>query len=191
MIHFATFEKTAEVREALQSLKTDQSINGDAKAGIQHLLKYQMSSLDSLFRFKTTAKLPALLKKFSKELQSVTTSADYAFYSLRYIIQRLQEMRCMEQFNTILEESQKIIEVCEKGIEVRPKHIPRRMENGSSILTERHPATSTDDITRYDNFRRSFFEAVDTISSSFKHSFEHEDLSTLKKGRGPAKVNEK
>ena len=66
-----------------------------------------MSSLGILFSLNATRKLLALLEKFSKELQSVTISADYAFYSLRYIIQRLQEMRCMEQFKVILEESQK------------------------------------------------------------------------------------
>ena len=139
-----------------------------------------MSSLGTLFSLNATRKLLALLEKFSKELQSVTISADYAFYSLRCIVQRLQEMRCMEQFNTILEESQKIIEVCEKSNEVRPRMIPWRMEDGSSILTEWHPATSTDGINPNDNLRRSFFEAIDAISSSLEQRFEQEHLSTLK-----------
>ena len=150
------FEKTAEVRETLQSLTTDQSISGDTKARIQHLLKHKMSSWGTLFGLNATGRLLALLEKFSKELQSVTIPADYAFYSLRYIVQRLQEMRCMEHYNFILEESQKIVEVCEKSDEMRPRKVPRRMEGGSSIPTERLPATSTDGITCNDNLRRSY-----------------------------------
>ena len=134
------FEKTAEERETLQSLKTDQSIN-DTKARIQHLLKHEMSSLDNLFSLNATRKLLALLEKFSKELQSVTISADYGCYSLRYNIQRLQQMRCMEQFNVLLEESKKILKVYGKSDEVRPRKDPRRMEDGSSILKEWLPAT--------------------------------------------------
>eukprot|EP00795_Rhopilema_esculentum_P014499 gene14499-5559_t len=73
-----------------------------------------------------------------------------------------------------------MVEVCGKSNEVRPRKVPRRMEGGSSILTERLPATSTDGITCNDNQRRSFFEAIDAISSSLEHRFEEEDLSTLK-----------
>ena len=127
-----------------------------------------MSSLGTLFGLNATRRLLALLEKFSKELQSVTISADYAFYSLRYIVKRLQEMRCMENFNIILEESQKLAEVCEKSDEVRPRKVPRRMEGESSILTERLQATSTHGITCNDNLRRSFFEAINAISSSFE-----------------------
>ena len=95
-----------------------------------------MSSLDTLFSLSATRKLLALTENFSRELQLVIFSADYAFYSLRCIIERLQGMRCMEQFNIILEESQKILEVCGKSNEIRTRKIPRRMEDRSSILTD-------------------------------------------------------
>ena len=87
----------------------------------------------------------------------------------------------MENYNFILEESKKIVEVCEKSDEVRPRKVPRRMEGGSSILTERLPASSTDCITCNDNLRKSFFEAIDAISSSLEQRFQQEDLSTLKR----------
>ena len=54
------------------------------------------------------------------------------------------------------------------------------MEGGSRVLTERIPATSTDGITCNDNLRRSFFEAIDAISSNLEQRFEQGDLSTLK-----------
>jgi len=62
----AIFEKTAEVKEALQSLSTNQLISRDTKARIQRLLKHQMSSLDSLFGLNATRKLPTFYEVFKR-----------------------------------------------------------------------------------------------------------------------------
>ena len=56
-------------------------------------------------------KLIVLLEKFSKELQSVDISADYALYSEQHILQRLYEMRDVKEFQRILDEAKSFQEL--------------------------------------------------------------------------------
>ncbi|XP_028414347.1 uncharacterized protein LOC114537506 [Dendronephthya gigantea] len=76
------FEKTSELRATLEEMKTDVNLSADTKTRIKGVLKKQLSSLPVLFNLNVSRKLLVLLEKFSKELQAVEISADYALFSL-------------------------------------------------------------------------------------------------------------
>ena len=173
------FTKAAELRETLEMLKCDSSVNADTKARINGILK-QLSSCAAMFYLNATRKLIVLLEKFSKELQSVDISADYALFSLKLILQRLQEMR-EEEFDSILEEAKRVSNVGKDTsdmAEPRQRKIPRWMETGESIPTDRLPTTWS--TTSNAEMRRAYFQAIDVIVSSITDRFEQRDLSLLK-----------
>jgi hypothetical protein len=107
--------KTIELRTILEKLKEDPSISSDTKTRIRGILKKQTSSLYVLFNLNVTQKLVFLLGKFSKELQAVDMSPDYALYSLRLSLQRLNEMRCETEFKRILDEAKNVPGVDKKA----------------------------------------------------------------------------
>ena len=72
-------------------------------------------------------KLIVLLEKFSKELQAVDISADYALYSVQYILQRLHEMRDSKEIQRILDEAKTISGIKEASTDgARKRKVPRR-----------------------------------------------------------------
>ena len=162
------FEKTAELRTTLEMLKNDPSISSaDTKMLIKGILKSQLSSLKVLFDLNVTSKLVCLLEKFSKELQAIDISADYAPYSLQPILQRLDKMRSEREFQHILNEA-RMEENCERD---RRRKIPRWMENGDSVLTDRLQPTDTAEDGSIDQIRRSYYEAIDVIVQSVNERF--------------------
>ena len=91
------------------------------KARIKGILKHPLSSLHILFNLNVARKLIVLLKTFSKELQTVDISADYALYCVQHILQRLYEMRDNKEFQRILDEAKSI-----SGIEVLHNYLSSR-----------------------------------------------------------------
>ena len=134
------FEKTVEVRRTLETLVSDPSISADTKARIKGILKHQLSSLHILFNLNVARKLFVLLEKFSKELQAVDMSADYALYSVQHILQRLHEMRDNKEFQRILDEAKSISGIEETSTDgARKRKVPRWMESGDSIVDRNGP----------------------------------------------------
>ena len=174
------FEKTAELRTILEMLKNDPSISADTKMRFKGILKSQLSSLEVLFDFNVTRKLVCLLEKFSKELQAIDISADYALYSLQHILQRLDEMRSERELQHILNEARNVPgmeENCERG---RRREIPRWIEYGDSVLTDRLQPTDTAEDDSIDQMRRSYHEASDVIVQSVNERFEQKYLSSVR-----------
>ena len=131
------FETTVEVRRTLETLASDQSISADTKARIKGILKHQLSSLHILFNLNVKRKPIVLLEKFSKELQVVDISADYALYSVPHILERLHEMTGNKEFQQILDEAKSISATEEASTDSAQKRkVPRWMESGDSMLTE-------------------------------------------------------
>ena len=122
------FDKTLELRKTLEILQNDKNVSADTKSRIQGILKKQFSSLEVLFNLNVTRKLVVLLEKFSKELQAVDISADYALYSLRHILERLRQMRSNDEFELILNEAKNVPGVRKDRGECRQRKIPRWME---------------------------------------------------------------
>ena len=165
------FEKTVEVRRTLETLVSDPSISADTKARIKGILKHQLSSLHILFNLNVARKLIVLLEKFSKELQAVDISADYALYSLQHILQRLHEMRDDKEFQQILDEAKSISGIEEASTDgARERKVPRWMESGDSTLTEMLQTTVNVHSGSIDDMRQSYFEAIDVIVESINRS---------------------
>ena len=156
------FEKTVEVRRRSETLAlvSDPSISADTKARIKGILKHQLSSLHVVFNLNVARKLIVLLEKFFKELQAVDISADYAWYSLQHILQRLHEMRGNKEFQRILDEAKSISGIEEASTDGAPKRkVPRWMESGDSMLTEMLHTT----VNVHSDMCQSYFEAIDVI----------------------------
>ena len=125
-------------------------------------------------------KLIVLLKKFSKELQAVDISADYALYSVQRIFQRLHEMRDNKEFQRILDEAQSISGIEEASTDgVRKRKVPRWMESGDSMLTEMLHTIGTVHSGSISDMCQSYFEAIDVIVESINIGFE-QDLTSIK-----------
>ena len=175
------FEKTVEVRRTLETLASDPSISADTKARIKGILKHQLSSLHIMFNLNVARKLIVLLEKFSKELQAVDISADYALYSVQHILQRLHEMRDNKEFQRILDEAKSISGIEEANTDgARKRKVPRWMESGDSMLTETLHTTGTVHSGSIGDMRQSYFEAIDVIVESINRRFEQEDLTLIK-----------
>ena len=101
------FQKTTEVRATLEMLLKDPSVTNDTKARICGILERQLSSLNVVFNLNATRKFVALLEKLSTEFQTVDITAEYALFSIRHVIRRLEEMRSEEEFEHILGEAKK------------------------------------------------------------------------------------
>ena len=122
------FEKTVKVHRTLGMLVSDLVTSADTNARIEGILKHQLSSLHTLFNLNVTRKLIVLLEKFSKELQAVDISADYALYSVQHILQRLYEMRDNKEFQRILDEPKSISGIEEASTDgARKRKVPRWM----------------------------------------------------------------
>ena len=171
------FDKTLELRKTLEILQNDETVSADTKSRIQGILKKQFSLLEMLFKLNVTRKLIILLEKFSKELQAVDISADYALYSLRHILERLGQMRSNDEFELILSEAKNVPGVQEDRSERGQRKIPRWMGQEENMLTETIPTTrNQNDI---DGMRRSYYEAIDVIIRSINERFEQDDLALL------------
>ena len=121
------FEKAVEVRRTLETLVSDPSISADTKARIKG---HQLSSLHILLNLNVARKLIFLLEKFSKELQAVDISADYALYSVQHILQRLHEMRDNKEFQQILDEAKSISGIEEASTDsARKRKVSRWMKS--------------------------------------------------------------
>jgi hypothetical protein len=175
------FKKTAEVRATLQMLQTDPSVSIETKARIRGILDRLLTSLSVIFNLNATIKLVVLLEKLSKELQSVDITAEYALFSIRHVIRRLQEMRSEEEFEHILGEAKKVPGVVERGGEVRQRKVPRWMDDGEMMLTEGfQPERTHPQNLNTEQMRGSYYEAIDAILTGLNERFEQEDLSLLK-----------
>lgn len=174
------FEKSAELRKTLETLEMDPSVIADTKARIRGILRRQLSSLDVIFKLNATRKLVGLLEKLSKELQAVDISAEYALFSIRHVLRRLQEMRCEEEFEHLLGEAKKIPGITETNDEVRQRKIPRWMEGGETMLTEGlHGRDANVHNSSTAQMRRSYYGAIDAIVTSLEERFEQEELTLL------------
>ena len=165
------FEKTVEVRRTLETLVSDPSISADTKARIKGILKHQLSSLHILLNLNVPRKLIVLLEKFSKELQAVDISADYALYSVQHILQRLHEMRDNKEFQRILDEAKSISGKEASTDGARERKVLRWMESGDSTLTEMLHTTGTVHSGSIGDMRQSYFEAIDVIFESINRRF--------------------
>ena len=126
-------------------------------------------------------KLIVLLEKFSKELQAIDISADYALYSVQHILQRLHEMRDNKEFKRILDEAKSISGIEEASADgARKRKVPSWMESGDSMLTEMLHTTVTVHSGSIGDMRQSYFEAIDVIVESINRKFEQEDLTLIK-----------
>lgn len=151
------FDKFVELRSTLETLKKDPSVTADTKATIQGILKRQLSSLEVLFNLNVTRKLIALLEKFSKELQSVEISTDYALYFLKHTIHRMHEMGTDKEFERIrLRETKSIPGVQENSSYARQRKVPRWMEVGDCIATEQIQIAGTTNSTTTNQMRRPY-----------------------------------
>ena len=174
------FEKTVEVHRTLKTLVSDPSISADTRARIKVILKYQLSSLHILFNLNVARKLIVLLEKFSKELQAVDISANYALNSVQHILQRLHEMRDNKEFQRILDEAKSISGIEEASTDgARKRKVPGWMESGDSMLTEMLHTTRTVHGGSIGDMRQSYFEAI-VIFESINRRFEQEDLNLIK-----------
>ena len=88
-----------------------------------------LSSLEVLFNLNAGRKLLSLSKKLSKVLQAVGSSADYALYSVRHVIHRFKEMRCAEEFESILKEAKDVLGSTDDVDSLRQSKIPRRLDD--------------------------------------------------------------
>ena len=96
-----------------------------------------MSSLNVLFNLNVTKNLVVLLEKLSKEFQTVDITGEYALFSIRHVIRRFEEMRSQEEFNLIFGEAKKPPGAMESSCEGRQRKIPRWMNDGEMMLTQR------------------------------------------------------
>ena len=117
------FGKIAEVRATLEILLKDPSVTSGTRARIRGILERQLSSLNVLFNLNVTRKLAVLLEKLSKEFQTVDITGEYALFSIRHVIRRLEEMRSEEEFNLILGEAKKLPGTMERSCEGRQRKI--------------------------------------------------------------------
>ena len=121
------------------------------------------------------------MEKFSKEIQAVDISADYALYSVQHILQRLHEMRDNKEFQRILDEAKSISGNEEASTDgARKQKVPRWMESGDSTLTEMLHTTETVHSGSIGDMRQSYFEVIDVIFESINRRFEQEDLTLIK-----------
>ena len=173
------FLETAEVR-TLEMLLTDSSVTNDTKARIRGILGRQLSSVNVVFNLNATRKL-VLLKKLSREFQTVDITAEYALFCIRHVIRRLEEMRSEEEFEHILNEAKKIPGAIDNRCEDRQRKLPRWMNDGEMMLMEGLQAPDTSSYNpNTEQMRRSYYAAIDAILTSLNDRFEHEDLSLLK-----------
>ena len=133
-----------------------------------------------LFNLHLTRKLFVLLEKFSKELQAVDKSSDYAFYSLQHILQRVQEMRNEREFERILDEARNV-----PGVETNPDgsrlgNIPRYMKCDDFIMGERLHTTRTPGEGITELLHRTYYEAIDVIVQCIYERFQQYDLSIVR-----------
>ena len=76
------FQKIVEVRATLEIILKDPSVTSDTRARIRGILEGQLSSLNALFNLNDTRKLVVLLKKLSKEFQTVDITGECALISI-------------------------------------------------------------------------------------------------------------
>ena len=175
------FLKTAEVRATLEMLLTDSSVTNDTKARIRGILERQLSSVNVVFNLNATRKLVVLMEKLSREFQTVDITAEYALFSIRHVIRRLEEMRSEEEFEHILNEAKKIPGAIDNRCEDRQRKIPRWMNDGEMMLMEGLQAPDTSSYNpNTEQMRRSYYAAIDAILTSLNDRFDQEDLSLLK-----------
>ena len=175
------FLKTAEVRATLEMLLTDSSVTNDTKARIRGILERQLSSVNVVFNLNATRKLVVLLEKLSREFQTVDITAEYALFSIRHVIRRLEEMRSEEEFEHILNEAKKVPGAIDNRREDRQRKLPRWMNDGEMMLMEGLQAPDTSSYNpNTEQMRRSYYAAIDAILTSLNDRFEQEDLSLLK-----------
>ena len=121
-----------------------------------------------------------MLEKLSKEFQTVGITGEHALFSIRHVIQRLEEMRSEEEFNLILGEAKKLPGAMESSCEGRQRKIPRWMDDGEMMLTQGLNVSFTTNDANIEQMRRSYFEAIDAILTSQNERFEQEDLSLIR-----------
>ena len=122
----------------------------------------------------------SLLEKLSRELQAIDISADYALYSIRHVLKRLQELRSVNEFNRILDEASAIPSVRDPhtGSEPRPSKVPKRFNDNNVMLIDSLPGRS--DETEVARMRRSFYGAIDAVIVSLTDRFDQEEFSLVK-----------
>ena len=175
------FLKTAEVRATLEMLLTDSSVTNDTKARIRGILERQLSSVNVVFNLNATRKLVVLLEKLSREFQTVDITAEYALFSIRHVIRRLEEMRSEEEFEHILNEVKKVPGAIDNRCEDRQRKLLRWMNDGEMMLMEGLQVPDTSSYNpNTEQMRRSYYAAIDAILTSLNDRFEQEDLFLLK-----------
>ena len=174
------FAKFSELHKTLEDMRKDPSIPKDTAVKIKGILNRQFSSLDVLFNLNATRVILSLLEKLSRELQAIDISADYALYSIRHVLKRLQELRSVNEFNRILDEASAIPSVRDPhtGSEPRPSKVPKWFNDNNVMLTDSLPGRS--DETEVARMRRSFYGATDAVIVSLTDRFDQEEFSLVK-----------
>ncbi|CAB4001304.1 Hypothetical predicted protein [Paramuricea clavata] len=95
-------------------------------------------------------------------------SSDYALYSLRLVLQRLNEMRCETEFKRILDEAKNVPGVDEKAIIDKGKSLDRwnvteRLPTTVDVLSESTPGSCNNGYWRYGFVRTGWSKCPSTF----------------------------
>ena len=144
-------------------MRGDSSTPKDTADNIKGLLKNHLSSLEALFNLNATRKLLSVSEKLSKELQAVGISADYALYSVKHVIQRFTEMRCAEEFESILKEAKNVLGLTGDTDGPRHSKVPKRLDD--SVIFSRLPAREE---VNNSKMRQSYYGAINALILSLQ-----------------------
>ena len=157
--------------KTLEKMKDDSSNPKDTADKIKRLLKNHLSSLEVLFNLNATRKLLIVSEKLSKEFQAVGISADYALYSVKHVIQRFTEMRCAEEFESILKEAKNVCGLTGDTDGLRHSKIPKRPDD--SVIFCRLLAREEVNISKV---RQSYYEAINAHILSLHERFNQKEF---------------
>ena len=98
-------DKQQPLIETLEAIKVDSSLSWKVKADARCLIR-MLSSFPTLVLLVCTFHLLAVLKKLSKELQTVKFAANHVIYAFqKKTNHRIKEMQCEEEFKLLMDKT--------------------------------------------------------------------------------------
>ena len=169
-------KKTPELQEALEILSKDFSVSAECRAKSRGMLE-KLRSVKSMFQVVVMHELGNLLENNSKKLQSASLTAEQAVYSIKRMQVRLQEMRSIEEFQRLYDQTIKLADSRdEKEMQKskRQKSTPRNLSDFVIHSSSLSPGNEMDK-----ELLRLYYEAVDSVVEALHRRFRQDDLETL------------